>query len=440
MRRHDRGGDNGGGVVIDAAASAIVAAALALAGCGGGGSGSAANAPAAASSPAAPAVIQARAAGTPVSPSLVAADNGFGLALLNTLISGANGSNIAVSPLSVSLALQVLYNGAAESTQQAMAQTLELGTLELSQLNGDNAALQASLIDPDPEVELTIANSLWIDQATYPVEPQFIQSDANYYAATVGDLAGAPANVNAWVDAETHGLIPEILPPDLPPSEFRVAIIANALYFKGAWTTAFDPAQTAAAPFTLTDGTQVSVPMMRETGSFDYVDGIRQGTAFQAIRIPYGQGRMSFLVVLPAAGTSLASFVTGLDAATLAGWNAELEPTEVAVGLPRFTASYQASLQTALASLGMGVAFTPQADFSALAPRALVSDVVHATQIEVDESGTVAAAATVVTVTTSVAGPVPQPMVIDHPFLYAIEDDRTGELLFVGVMMNPLAP
>jgi serpin B len=437
MQRNDHGGDRSGGGAIGAAA-AMLAAALVLAGCGGGGSGSVAKA--APSDLAAPAVLQARAAGTPVSPAIVAADNGLGLTLLNTLIPGANGGNIALSPLSVALALQVLYNGAAGSTQQAMAQTLELGALDLLQLNGDNAALQASLIDPDPEVELTIANSLWIDQATYPVEPQFIQSDENYYAATVGDLAGAPANVNAWVDAETHGLIPEILPPDLPPSEFRVAIIANALYFKGAWTTAFDPAQTAAAPFTLTDGTQVSVPMMRETGSFAYVDGIRQGTAFQAIRIPYGQGRMSFLVVLPAAGTSLAGFASGIDAATLAGWNAELEPTEVALGLPRFSATYQASLKAALSSLGMGVAFTPQADFSALAARALVSDVVHATKIEVDESGTVAAAATVVTVTTSIAGPVPQPMVIDHPFLYAIEDDRTGELLFVGLMMNPLEP
>jgi serpin B len=91
----------------------------------------------------------------------------------------------------------------------------------------------------------------------------------------------------------------------------------------------------------------------------------------------------------------------------------------------------------ALTSLGMGVAFSREADFSALASGAFVSDVVHATKIEVDESGTVAAAATVVTVTTSVAGPTPPQMVMDHPFFYAIQDDKTGELLFAGVMMNP---
>jgi serpin B len=232
-------------------------------------------------------------------------------------------------------------------------------------LNDDNAALQASLIDPDPNVQLTIANSLWIDQAAYPVQSAFIQSDENYYAATVGDLAGAPANVNAWVDTETHGLITQILPPDLPPSEFRVAIIANALYFKGIWTTAFDPAQTAPAPFTLTDGTQVSVPMMRETGPFAYVNGIQQGTPFQAIRIPYGEGRMSFLIVLPKAGAPLASFVAGLDAGALATWNAELQPTQVTLELPRFSATYEAPLLGALSSLGMGVAFSQQADFTA---------------------------------------------------------------------------
>jgi serpin B len=146
---------------------------------------------------------------------------------------------------------------------------------------------------------------------------------------------------------------------------------------------------------------------------------------------------MSFLVVLPAVGASLTNFVTGIDAATVADWNAALQPTQVSLALPRFSATYQASLQAALSALGMGVAFTRDADFSALAPHALVSYVAHATKIEVDESGTVAAAATVVTITTTVAGPVPRPMVIDRPFLYAIQDDKTGELLFVGVMMNP---
>jgi serpin B len=419
---------------IGAAAVVGTLAALALAGCGGGSSG-AADAPLATAAFSAPAVLQARADGTPVDPAIVVADNGFGLKLLNALLPGAVG-NVAIAPLSVSLALQVLYNGAAGSTQQAMSQTLEVGPLDVQQLNGDNAALQASLMDVDPNVELSIANSLWIDQSTYTVQSAFIQTDQNYYAATVGDLSGAPANVNAWVDSATHGLITQILPPDLPPSYFRVAIIANALYFKGSWTTAFDPAQTAPAPFTLTDGTHVSVPMMSQTGPFAYLEGVQQGTPFQAIRLPYGQGRMSLLVVLPNAGTPLGSFLAGIDAGSFVTWNAQLQSTQVSLELPRFTTTYQASLGDALAALGMGVAFTQQADFSALAPGALVSYVAHATTIEVDETGTTAAAATGIGVTTTVAVQT-SVMVMDHPFLYAIQDDKTGELLFVGVMMNP---
>ena len=415
------------------AIGAAAALALLLAGCGSSVSVSAISGATAGTS--APAVFQARADGTPVDPAIVTADNGFGLKLLNTLISGAGG-NVAISPLSVSLALQVLYNGAAGSTQQAMSQTLELGPLDTQQLNDDNAGLQASLIDPDPNVQLVIANSLWIDQAKYPVQSTFIQTDQTYYAATIGDLAGAPANVNAWVDSKTEGLIAQILPPNLPPSEFRIAILANVLYFKGSWTTSFDPTQTAPAPF-LTGGTQVSAQMMRQTGSFDYFQGTQQGTPFQAVRIPYGQGRMSMLVVLPTAGTNLTSFLAGLDAGTLASWNAKFQSTQVVLQLPRFTASYQASLAGALTSLGMGVVFSQEADLSALAPGATVSYVAHATQVEVDETGTVAAAATVVTVTPTIALPAPAQMVMDHPFFYAIQDDATGALLFVGVMMNP---
>jgi serine protease inhibitor len=413
---------------------ALAATALLLSGCGGGSVGNSVSATAAAPT----AVIAAQKADTPVSPAIVAADNAFGLSLFDTLLTadGANGGNVAISPLSVALALQVLYNGAAGSTQQAMAQTLKLGGLSDQALNTDNAALQASLINPDPKVELTIANSLWINQGDTPVLPSFTDTDRSYYGATVGDLAGAPADVNAWVDSETHGLIPQILPPDTPPDTFRDAIIANALYFKGAWTTSFDPTQTAAAPFTLSDGTQISAQLMHQTGSFAYLEGTLQGTAFQALRIPYGKGRMSMLVVLPAAGADLSSFIAGITAAELSGWSAQLQPATVTIALPRFTSHYAQSLKPALTSLGMGIAFSMRADFSQLAPGALVSDVIHDTVVEVDETGTVAAAATVVTVTTSVAMPQIS-MIMDRPFFYAIQDDKTGELLFVGVLMNP---
>jgi serpin B len=377
------------------------------------------------------AVAEAEQAGTPVDPAIVAADNAFGLRLFGTLLAGSGGGNIAISPLSAALVLQILYNGAAGSTQQAMAQTLELGALGVPTLNTDNAALQASLLDPDPSVQLTIANSLWLDQGISPVLPAFTQTDSTYYGATVGDLAGAPANVNAWVDGETQGLIPTLL----PAGRYQDAILANALYFKGRWTTAFDPADTVSALFTTSGGGQVSAELMHQTGLFAYTEGTSHGGKFQAARIPYGEGRLTMLIVLPDAAADVRNFVAAITIDDVDDLIAQLQMSTISLALPRFTASYGASLVPALASMGMGIAFGPSADFSALAPGFLPNLLEHTTVVEVDETGTVAAAATGIGTITIVTQPVT--MTMNHPFLYAIQDDKTGELLFIGVLMNP---
>jgi serine protease inhibitor len=428
MQRHNHG------LATGAAIGALLAAAV-LVGCGGGSVSTAPSQPGGSNgtggSATPTAVAQAQKADTPVDPVIVAADNAFGLSLLDTLLPASDGGNIAISPLSVALALQVLYNGAAGSTQTAMAQSLDLGTLSDQALNSDNAALQASLINPDPVVQLTIANSLWIDQSGGPVLPSFTQTDETYYGATVGDLAGAPTNVNAWVDSETHGLITTLLPPGL----YQDAIIANVLYFKGQWTTLFDPGDTVAAPFTLSDGSSVSAELMHQTGPFDYTAGTLHGSSYQAVRIPYGQGRLGMLIVLPHTGVNVTTFVAGMTLADLNGLVAQLQQSAVTIALPRFTASYGTSLIPALTSMGMGIAFGPSADFSPLAAGFSVNVVVHKTVVEVDETGTVAAAATGIGISLVEAPQVA--MTMNHPFFYAIQDGKTGELLFVGVLMNP---
>jgi serpin B len=356
------------------------------------------------------------------------------------LLPESDGANIAISPLSVALALQVVYNGAAGTTRTAMAQTLQLGNLSTQALNSDNAALQASLINPDPKVQLTIANSLWMHLASNPVSSSFTQTDETYYGVTLGDLSGAPDNVNAWAASETHDLITEILPPE-PPGYYQqiIAVIANTIYFKGQWTAPFDVSQTAAAPFTLIDGTQTSAEMMHQTGSYPYLQETWHGNRFQAVRIPYGAGRLSMLIVLPDSGVSLSSFVADMTVDGINSWTAQLQTTSGSIALPRFTSTYGASLPPDLTSLGMGIAFctSNEADFSALAPLACISDVEHKTVVEVDESGTVAAGATSVTIGTAAVQASQFAMTMDHPFFYAIQDEETGELLFIGVLMNP---
>jgi serine protease inhibitor len=378
-----------------------------------------------------PAVMQAQQANTPVDPAIVTADNTFGLNLFQNLNSGATG-NVAIAPISVAMALQIVYNGAGGATQQGIAQTLQLGSLSTQDLNNDNAALQGSLMNPDPAVNLTIANSLWMHLDTNPVPAAFTQMDQTYYGATVGDLAGAPDNVNSWVSTETDGLISSILPAGNYAAV--VAVIANVIYFKGQWSTEFDPSQTAPAPFTLMDGTQVSVPMMHESATYGYL----QGANFQAVRIPYGAGRFSMLVAMPNAATSLNSFVAGLTPDLLNGWVAQLQTGMGNLSMPKFTATYGTSLVQPLTTLGMQAAFCadPQASFPGLG-LVCVQDVEHKTIVEVDESGTVAAGATTVTIVpTAVEVPL-FTLTLDHPFLYVIRDDMTGELLFIGTMTNP---
>jgi serine protease inhibitor len=408
-----------------------------LAGCGGGGSvtvsmNSNPAAPTSNSSTLPPAVAQAQSEATPVDPTIVAADNAFGLNLFQNLNSGAVG-NVAIAPISIAMALQILYNGAAGTTQTAMAHTLQLGALSTADLNADNAALQASLLDADPAVQLVLANSLWMHLSDNPVLPSFTQADQTYYGATVGDLSGAPANANAWVSAETDGLITEILPPVNYADV--IAVIANTIYFKGQWSTAFDPAQTVSAAFTLGDGTQTAVQMMHQSGTYDYL----QGTNFQAVSLPYGAGRFSMLIVLPNAGVSLASVLSGMTPDTLNGWVSQAISSTGNIALPRFTSTYGVSLPPALSALGMGVALCSSntANFSALAPGVCVTDVEHKTVVEVDESGTVAAGATTIGIGITAMPTAQFSISMDHPFFYAIRDDQTGELLFVGTLVNP---
>jgi serine protease inhibitor len=418
------------------AGAALVAQALLLAACGSGAGAPAPTAASAAGVP--PAVFEAEEQATPVNAALVNADTGLGLALLAQLAQG-NSTNVAISPLSLAMALQILYNGSAGSTQQAMAQVLELGALsDARALDDANAALQASLIGADPKLQLIVANSLWMHSSDNPVLPSFTGMDENYYGATIGDLAGAPADVNAWVASETRGLIPTILPKSGVNYADVIAVIANAVYFKGEWTTAFNPADTAAVPFFLADGTQTTVEMMSQSGTYPFLAGAN----FAAARLPYGQGRFSMLLVLPDPGIALGDFVAGLTVEELNGWTGQWQMEAGIIFLPRFTATFgPQSLNAQLISLGMGIIYcsSNHADFAALASRpSCISDVRHATVVEVDESGTVAAAATTVTVMPTVVGPgSPFVLRLDRPFLYAIQDNRSGELLFIGVMMDP---
>ncbi len=365
-------------------------------------------------------------------PAVVNADNAFGLKLFKVLRDGG-AENAAISPLSVALALQMVFNGARGPTRHAMAAALQLNGLAAENLDTANQALQASLASTGPQIQMTIANSLWLRHGGREVAPPFTQAAREHYAAQIGDLDGVPGNVNAWINQKTQGLIPQLLPAK--DYSNAVALIANAIYFKGAWTSPFDPHATAPALFT-SGGTRVNCSMMKRRERVLYLEA----ADFRAIQLPYGaERRLSMMILLPNDAHSVAAVAAEATPEHLAEWLNHFRSTTVSISLPRFKVSTRTSLPAALKALGMGAAFDPShADFSGIAPGVYLSDVEHAVLVQVDESGTTAAAATgALTMSVSAELTPPIAFTVDHPFLFAIRDQASGALLFVGTVANP---
>jgi serpin B len=203
-------------------------------------------------------------------------------------------------------------------------------------------------------------------------------------------------------------------------------MVANAIYFKGSWSEAFNASGTSAAPFTRADGSQVTAQMMTQSGSYPYV----KGSNFQAVSLPYGKGRASMLVVLPDPGVDLLTLLAGLSVEQLDTVVAGQTMIPGNIGLPRFTTSFHGTLVPALSALGMAPAFATGADFSGIFPDASLSFVLHAVVVQVDEQGTVAAGATSAGGVAEVAGGPGFAMTMNRPFFYAIRDGETGALLF----------
>ena len=381
-------------------------------------------------------------ASTPLSPGETAAssaDLSFGFNLLSQLTTEAPGQNVFYSPLSVSTALDLLYNGAGSGTQTAMAQTLSLGSLSLSTLNQANASLLGRLEGLDPAVQINIANAIWAGQGV-TLNAGFLQRDSQYYGAAAGLLnfnnpTAAAGVINNWVSGQTNGMIPALLSAsDLVPG--TNVVLTNAIYFKGPWSQQFQTSSTQNAPFNLSAGTQETVPMMEQKANFGYL----QTQGFQAVSLPYGSGETRMLVFLPTAGPGMTQFLTSLTPANWNTWLAGFQMAQVDLKLPRFQVSYNASLNAALTAMGMGVAFGVGADFSPMGlPQEEISVVKHQAVLKVDENGSQAAAATAIGVTSSavMVPPLSVQMTVDSPFFLAIQDTQTGIVLFMGVVNSP---
>lgn len=363
----------------------------------------------------------------------VAQDNAFAFDLLNnTIKENADEANVFVSPLSVSIALGMAWNGAGAETKSQIETALKMSGLSTDDINEYYRVMQTTLPAIDPTTKLSIANALWY-KTGFGIKPAFLKVNTDNFNAYVKELdfkqAWALDTINNWCSKSTKGLIPTIL-TEIPES--AVMYLMNAVYFKGIWRAKFEKKDTFEPNFTDESGAVTKVNMMYQKDTFGYTSD----ALAQYLDMPYGNKAFSMTVILPKAGVTTQDVLSQL---TPTNWNTSLSvmrQREVEVYLPRFKVENKFTLNDVLKTMGMPVAFTDYADFSGISDeRILISEVVHKTYVAVDEEGTEAAAVTSIGFeTTSIEVPVIPVVNVDRPFLFVIREKSTGVILFIAKM------
>ncbi len=371
----------------------------------------------------------------------------FSLALYQRLAGAPGQGNLFFSPYSISLALSMTWAGAAGVTATEMADTLGFTlpparhhpAFDWLDLELESRGAGAQGTDGQP-FQLSITNALFGQQG-YTYRPTFLDLLAQYYGAPLylvdymGDHEAARLTINAWVAQQTADLIPALL-PDGSLDQWTRLVLANAIYFNAAWATQFREYRTGPEPFHRLDGSTVQVDMMHQEGSFPYVaeDGV------QVIELPYDGDEVSMVVIVPDSGR-YAEIEQSLDGSTLRGLLGLLATERVQLGMPRFTVDYGLNLVATLDQMGMPSAFSNAADFSGITDEdpLCITAVIHKAVVEVDETGTEAAAATAVVMGADASMPAPPDVILtlDRPYIFLIRDRATGALLFLGRVLDP---
>jgi len=379
----------------------------------------------------------------------VAAGNNAFAAAAYALLAAEEPGNLVYSPASIRLALAMTYAGARGQTATEMAEVLRFD-LEPAALHAAFNALDQELASRnlapytlqdgvERKVQLSIANSLWGQQG-FTFVPEFLDTLAENYGAgmrVVDFVAAAEAArqaINDWVAGETNDRITDLIPEGVL-SEMTRLVLTNAVYLDATWDSIFEKDATFDAPFFLLDGSEVTASTMHQQASFPYA----AGAGWQAVELPYVGEHLAMVFVVPDSGrfAEVEELVSGGLLAEVVGG---LEDAQVNLGLPRFEFRTRASVADLLAAMGMPTAFDPAAaDFSGMTAddRLFISDVIHEAFIRVDEEGTEAAAATAVVMDLTSAPVEVVDLQIDRPFLFSLYDRETGEILFMGRVLNP---
>ena len=363
------------------------------------------------------------------------ANNRFSFDLLKELNNLEGEQNLFFSPISIHMALSMTYNGAAGKTREEMADVLYVQDMKLEELNQANASFLSKTLDKDFKSTLKIANSLWI-QKGYPFLEDFIKSTKDYYLAEFQEKDFSSKKtieeINHWVDKKTEGNIKDLINEIRPNT---VGFLINAIYFKGDWEYPFDEKETYTGDFILENGKTKKHSFMTQTGHFHYYED----DLLQGIELPYKNKELSMVIFLPKEGKSLDEVHKLLSFEQWNSWLSQFQEKEGRIDFPKFTMDYSVTLNDPLIQLGMPTALSDQADFSKMVDGGgvMIDEVLHKSFIEVNEKGTKASGATAVIIKETAVAIDTFTMTVNRPFFFAIKDNESGMILFLGEVYEP---
>jgi len=375
---------------------------------------------------------------------LVRGANKFAFDIYSKLAEEEN--NVFFSPYSIHTCLSMVYEGARGETEEEMRKALNLP--EESDIRRPAFAKLQRELNENRVVKLKTANALW-PQENYPFFEEYLETVRKYYLARiealdyVHDASGAVERINAWAAEHTENKIKKVLNYLSPLTRL---VLTNAIYFKGDWLMPFDEFRTENESFHLPSGSSIDTPMMQfhENRLIENMFYYAETDNIQALKLPYSGENMSMIFLLPKEESGgigwLQNNITYSKFENIQEKFEKREMREIKIPKFEFKTEYKKEFVKALQDLGINAAFIPEeANFSGMdGTRDLfIYEAVHKAYIKVDEVGTEAAAVTAV-VMAGTAVPPPRPsFVADHPFMFIIEDEKTGAILFIGSVSNP---
>jgi serpin B len=371
---------------------------------------------------------------------IATANNAFAFDMYSMVIV-ENEQNVFFSPYSIFTAVAMCYDGAENSTKEQISNVfyfplnktiLEMSSKEtISEINSGNG-----------EYELETANALWI-QKDFPIKNQYVSNVGNYYSGKVAkvDFKNQPEPsrnmINDWVESKTNDKIKDLIPDGVIKPETRL-ILTNAIYFNGKWMDEFDKENTRSQSFYPSKDEEISAKTMYAQRYLNY----GENSNAKILELPYDGNDLCMYIVLPNEN-NIEEFETSFSVNDYEALKSNMDSRyEVRAWLPKFKFETKTEISNQLKEMGMTDAFDDRnANFNGISDERLkISAVIHQAFVDVQEKGTEAAAATAVEMVFCGLEPDPYPIMefkADHPFMFFIEDKRTGCILFMGKVESP---